>query len=311
MLFTLLCTSWFLSHRVVVHTLRVMTLHVLYRTHAGENRKPRPQGYSKATCLRSLLASLDNMRSEFTFTVISDGPVPPELLPLLRPEFHTRVISAGRASVSMRKTLTTARRMARAASDDDVFWLCEDDYLYDLESMTEFCSISRRLDGGAYLTLFVPRATDWHDTHTSQPAVVVKAEAEVADTGTQWLRVGSTTCTYGVRRRALLQDAWLLSACTRAGSPFDAATWSCLQGLQPYPWRYIFRDTDGYLTRRGVLKVIAKPVMRGVVNLIAVARSSRRRRLFAPQRDLAVHAEAYEVPDLNQWSGSNGRVEAA
>ena len=288
-------------------TLRPMVLHVVYRVYSGENQKPRPVGYSKGSCFQSLLVALEHIDDEFRVVIVADGRVPLDVEALIQPAFCVTTISGGRPSTSMRSALKIATNLARAAAPGDAFWICEDDYVYRRDAMKQLMSVLQAAEWCDYVTLFVPRPTSWHSTHKSQPEVLVQDQRLVSQNDTVWVRVGSTTATFGVGREALLKDRWALALATRAGSPWDCAAWASLQGIRPYPLRYVFRNLDARSGVRGILKVVAKPVMRVLVDLVALARNKSGRRLFAPHENLAVHAEAYEVDNLAIWGVDDKR----
>jgi hypothetical protein len=57
-----------------------MRLHAIYRSVGAENRKQRPPGYSKPTCLRSFLRARDACASTGELLFLNDGPIPPDLV---------------------------------------------------------------------------------------------------------------------------------------------------------------------------------------------------------------------------------------
>jgi hypothetical protein len=279
-------------------------LSILYRTHPGENRKQRPAWYSRQLALMSLRRALERADVEQTFTFVADGGLPQELLPLVRPTDGVARIRGGSAASSFRRAIDVALVAAESDPDDTFYWLAEDDYLYVPGAIEALLTAVGHFEEASYFTLYKPDDSAWFETHKSQPAATVPplVRAQPPDGDVRWRRVSHTTSTLGLRRATLLEDAALLKLGTTPGSPFDAATWHTLQGIPPYPWRYLFHDLDGYWRPRGVAKVFGKPPMRAVVNLAAERRASRRERvLIAPSSDLAMHLETDVMPAGTMW----------
>ena len=279
-----------------------MRLHVLYRTHAGSNSKPRPSWYDRRTAWESLRASLAEVPDR-AVTVVVDGQLPPELVGAFDPEDQLVTVQGGHASSSFRRALAVAGDLAAATTQDTLYWFAEDDYLYRPEAMTALLAAAAAVPGADYLTLHTPDDSAWHATHPSQPDQQVPSLPGGAVTAgpATWQRIPKTTSTFGVRAAALLADRRLLDLGSRVGAPFDTATWHTLQGLQPFPWRHVLADLDPAPSLRGSVKVVAKPVMRSVLNVVG-GRLDRRRVLIAPTEDLAVHMELDQVSDDSDWA---------
>lgn len=281
-----------------------MRLSILYRTHPGENRKQRPPWFGRPLALLSLRRALERADIEQTFTFVADGGVPQDLLALMRPTDRVARVRGGSAASSMRRAIDVALVAAKNDPAQTFYWLAEDDYLYRPNAVEALLTAIEHFSEVTYFTLYRPDNSAWFATHKSQPAATVAplAHAQPARADVCWQRVSDTTSTLGLRRETLLEDAQLLKLGTRPGSPFDAATWHALQGIQPYPWRYLLHDLDGYWRPRGVAKVVGKPAMRAVVNLAARRRASGNPRvLIAPTSDLAMHLETNMLPAGTTW----------
>jgi hypothetical protein len=285
-------------------------LHVLYRTHAGSNSKPRPSWYDRRTAWDSLRASLAEVPGA-TVTVVVDGSLPPELTGVLGPQDRQVVVRGGHASSSFRRALGVAGQLAAQAHEETLFWFAEDDHLYRPEAMSSLLAAASAVPAADYLALHTPDDTAWHATHPSQPdrQVPELPGGPVRAGAATWHRVPKTTSTFGVRASALRADRLLLDLGSRVGAPFDTATWHALQGLQPFPWRHVLADLDPAPSVRGVVKVAAKPVMRAVFDVVSW-QVDRRRVLIAPAEDLAVHMELDQVADGSAW-GDLARAVAA
>ncbi|GAB4082300.1 hypothetical protein GCU67_09975 [Modestobacter muralis] len=278
-----------------------MHVHVLYRTHAGSNSKPRPSWFDRRTAWESLCASLAQV-PDVTVTAVVDGSLPPELVAPLR-SVEQVTVRGGQASSSFRRALTLAGQLADRAPEDTLFWLAEDDYLYRPEAMSSLLAAAAAVPSADYLTLHTPDDAAWHATHPSQPDPQPPSLAggPVQAGSATWQRIGKTTSTFGVRAAALREDRWLMDLGSRVGAPFDMATWHALQGWQPFPWAHVLDDVDRTPGLRGSAKVVAKPVMRSVLNVVS-RRVARERVLLAPTEDLAVHMELAQVTDDAAWA---------
>ena len=220
-------------------------------------------------------------------------------------------IQGGRASSSFRGALAVAAGLAATEPADTLFWFAEDDYLYRPEAMGDLLAAAAAVPAADYLTLYAPDDAAWHAAHPSQPDRQPPSlpGGPVQVSGTGWDRIGKTTSTFGVRSAALLADRRLLDLGSRVGAPFDTATWHALQGFRPFPWRHVLADLDPAPGARGMVKVLAKPLMRTVLNgVTAVARPSRT--LIAPVQDLAVHMELGQVSAEVDWAAVAAAVRA-
>lgn len=279
-----------------------MRLHVVYRTHPGQNRKDRPAWFDRRTAWESLRASAARVPGA-RVTVVADGGLPAELAGALGPAGEQVTVRGGHASSSFRRALSVAFHRAAREPADTLFWFAEDDYLYRPEALPDLLAAAAAVPGADYLAVQTPDDAAWHAGHPSQPdrrpPSLPGGPVQVA--GHRWDRVGATTSTFGVRSTALLRDRWLLDLGSRVGAPFDTATWHALQGFRPFPWGQLLADLEPAPTVRGTVKVVAKPLMRAVLDTaVAVARPQRA--LIAPAHPLAVHAEAGRVPDEAAWA---------
>ena len=51
-------------------------LHVVMRSHGGENRKNRPDFYDKTVCLASLIRAAESVQPPPVTVFFNDGPIP-------------------------------------------------------------------------------------------------------------------------------------------------------------------------------------------------------------------------------------------
>ncbi|WP_299038880.1 hypothetical protein [uncultured Pseudokineococcus sp.] len=280
-----------------------MRLHVLYRTRPGQNRKARPDFYSRSVALASLRRSVEESGEAVRISFVADGGLPDELAGAVREGERVHLVSGGSAAASMRACVRVAEGLAREDDGDVLYWLAEDDYLYRPDAVASLLAAAAAIPEADYLTLYTADGSAWFATHPSQPSRDVPSlpGGPVEVHGSVWDRVRGTTSTFGVRSRALREDGWLLRLASRAGSPIDGATWHSVQGMEPYSWRHLHRDLAPRRSVRGVGKVVVKPVMRVVVNLASHRRARAGRVLVAPREDLAMHLEVGLLPAGGDW----------
>ncbi len=279
-----------------------MRLHVLFRTYPGSNRKPRPSWYSRSLGLRSLLAALEQVGAGTRLTVLADGGVPDEVRQALHPGSEVVEIRGGSVDGSFRKAISFAAAEAKAASEPTLYLLSEDDYLYRPTSLRDLITAAHKRPTRTYYTLYTPDDRAWHASHRSQPEYQPSGGPEITINGIGWGRIGHTTSTFAVRGEQLVEDAWAHRLISYAGAPFDSATWHALQSVEPYPWRHLAADLDPHLSVRGVAKVVGKPAMRPIVNLISHYFRQDPRRLVAPERNLALHVELDSPTGDYDWA---------
>jgi hypothetical protein len=276
-------------------------LSIFYRTHPGTNLKSRPAWSSRVVSLRSLRHAQQGAGVPSKVTFVADGGLPREIEAMVDGD-EVVTIRGGNAASSLRRCIDTAVRQARSDDEETIYWFAEDDYLYRPGAFASLAEASSIIQAADYFALHVADGTAWHQAHRSQPDLVVPPleAGEVEVDGSRWHRVRGTTSTFGVRRSALLADARLLKLGSMAGAPFDGATWHSLQGATPYSWRHLLHDLEPGRSPRGLAKVVAKPVMRAVVN-VATRRAGRIRVLVGPVQDQAMHLEEGVVPPDEGW----------
>lgn len=285
-----------------------MSFAVVYRTRSGDNDKDRPAWYDRRTAWDSLVASLDGVPGA-RVTVVADGGVPADLRGVVEGRAEVVAVSAGMTARSFRRAVEVGCRLARDLPPDAVVWFAEDDYLYTPEALAAVVRAASEVPAADYFSVFTPDDTAWHDTHPSQPDRRVDGlpGGPVTVGDHVWDRSAKTTSTFGVRAGVLLADRWLLELGSRVGAPFDTATWHALQGLRPFPVRHLLSDLAPAPSVRGVVKVVGKPLMRAVLDVVVAVRRPRRV-LLATQRQLAVHMETAQLPADPCWPELAARV---
>ena len=280
-----------------------MRLSVLYRTFPGSNDKRRPDWSSRTVALLSLREALDASGVDSTLTFVADGGLPDELASHVGPGERVVIVDGGSAAASFRRCVDVAAALAAHDPAETFYWLAEDDYLYRPDAFVRLSAAVDEVASADYFALYTADGSEWSATHKSQPDLTVPDLPEGRPTldGVEWRRVRGTTSTFGVRGSALLADQRVLKLGSMVGAPFDGATWHALQGVAPFSWRHLLHDLDAYWSPRGVAKIVAKPVMRTVLNLEVARARSRARLLAAPVTDLAAHLEDGLIPAGYDW----------
>ncbi|MEZ0166398.1 hypothetical protein AB2L27_16675 [Kineococcus sp. LSe6-4] len=257
-----------------------MGLHVVYRSHGGENSKGRPGWYSKRVGLESFCRALDRVRTERPQTrtevvFLNDGPVPADRLDLMARWGDPVTIDGG----SNRRSYLTALGLPRRRGWDgrDLLLLAEDDYLWRPEALVAL------LDAAGD-----PR-------HAGADYFAPYGQA-VAGTGlpVRWERLDSTTSTFAARVGALRQDERLLWLCALSGGDFDHTTCLTLQGRRRFGLRELLEHhapAEGTPAWRSALRRAYLTGTRAAVDVRSLRRPSRRRVLLGARPALATHME--------------------
>lgn len=108
---------------------------IYYRTHAGENKAPRPSWYSKPLCLSSIVRAIEYAKNDFRikFVLLHDGLLSENLGWTLAIQ-HTIAKIEGDI-VEMQKTNNSrsflqAFHKALELNDEEIVFFAEDDYLW-------------------------------------------------------------------------------------------------------------------------------------------------------------------------------------
>lgn len=281
-------------------------LRVIYRSYAGENRKPRPPYYSKRLALASFLRAFEVLGDAGRVVFVNDGWLDEDVLRVMRRAGE--VVQADRGTV--RSSYRTALSMPRKRRwREDIVWFAEDDYLYAPDALVRLLHAADAVPEADYFAL---HGSNDHsklltECKTAQGPVEIeplrRPGGGVWLDGRFWQRIPNTTSTFGMRREALMQDERLLWLCPWSGCAWDRTSCLAAQGYEPYPWRHIFADLVVPSTPRDqrVQRAVVKIVMRVVVNLRSHRRPSRRRMLIAPDPNLVAHMEP-PLPNAGAWS---------
>jgi hypothetical protein len=269
-------------------------LQIVYRICAAENAKPRPAFYDKTLALVSLLRAAEKVVPSPAFTFLVDGSLPESLIQLMARHGRVVPISAGSTRRSFRQAVALAAVLD--GGPDDLVWFAEDDYLYQPRALAVLLSAATEMPDAQYFMMTGSNALDLTVPGRSADRLHLLPGAEgdppsrvVA--GVRWFRGESTTSTFAVRRKALLEDARLLRFVPYTGGSWDRTTCLAYQGFRPFRARDIFPVADEPVHRWPRIAV------RGLFRAAAVARSlrrsSRRRVLVGADPELVLHMETF------------------
>jgi hypothetical protein len=266
-------------------------LHVVYRSHGGENAKGRPAWYSKQVALLSFLRTARGVeRADLVF--LNDGPIPQERLTLMREHGRVSAITGGSNRASYLAALRLAVRSDWA--DDDVVLFAEDDYLWRPDALTSLVATAAT----ARAEYFAPygvgthddiegRVPQWRRPRTSRGEDTLPADV------VRWVPHESTTSTFAVRVGALRQDHALLVLCCLSGGDFDHTSLLAVQGIPRFRLRDLVSHHRGASSNPAVrlARAVYLTAFRGAVDVASLRTPSRRRRLAAADPAVCTHME--------------------
>jgi hypothetical protein len=292
------------------------TLHVVLRSTAKENTKPRPPFFSKLACLLSLLRAGSEGGGGADMIFVNDGRVGGRLGELMAASGE---IVEG--SFDLRRSYTTAIDLvcSRPWPDDDLVYLCEDDHLHQPAALTAlasaatsfpeydyfglYASVDARVPNGAPLPAGLPVPRRWRPS---------TADLVAAD-GHHWRRALSTTSTFAARVGALRADARIHRVGHRGRGHAGAHDHSiCLayQGFTPFPWGRPFR----HVVAGGAAEPLGRRLKHGVWDLaldgLAVQARPRHHQLLGAAPSLACHVEVGYLASGVDWPSVASATEA-
>ena len=282
-------------------------LHVISRSYGGENQKQRPEFYSKRLSLLSLIKAFQQLTpgsAELIF--MNDGPIPEDRLELMKSsgEVIMRSNLGGLGSV----TATLDLPMERGWAKDDLVWFAEDDYLYRPRALTDLVAAANAFPEAAYFGLYAlmgmrqPNGVLFDDP-LRMPRGWSDSEITRVN-GHPWRRALSTTSTYGVRVKALVEDYAIMKIAMRSGGAWDHTIALMYQGFTPYPANSLFQALISKDSRKGLPRRAAICGARVGLNLYGVLRAlkpSRHRLLVAPEPALITHMETEHMAAGTDW----------
>ncbi len=261
-----------------------MAFHFVYRSVGTENRKARPDYYSKDGCLGSFLVALEAVRDCGDVIFLNDGPIPDHRraamsigMVLTLPDVGN--VASFRAAIS----LTDWRGWA----EDDLVYLCEDDYLHLPRALSEVERAFAQIQTAAYLSAYRHEWFPIGGRETSArggPSVFVDTQ--------EWTPMWGTTLTFAARVAALRTDRILLAMSTRESWPRDIDFWPASQGYRGYSICRIVRSalypSDMFIMRAAIRRIVRRERPVGL--------------LMAPRPTLGAHVELGVMESRIDWA---------
>lgn len=212
------------------------SLHIFYRSTGGDNRKDRPEFYSKMVCLQSFLQAIAAVGDRATVTFVNDGPMPEDRMKIMRRWGLVVALPGLGNSISYRRTLD----LALALPAESIVYFAEDDYLYTTEAFTKLLAAFDELADVDYVTLFdhMDRYRRRDDARSGYSRVFLAG-------GLHWRTMESTCMTYGARVATLVRDAWIHRFGTIPKTPRDRDIWRLTLGEKWYFWKFPKRRLIG------------------------------------------------------------------
>jgi hypothetical protein len=279
-------------------------VHLVYRIYGGENRKGRPAYYRKRTSLASLLRAAEHAGVEVT--TLADGPLPDDIRRMAAA--FGDVVDLPGGPIGMRRSFWTGVTFPdrRGWSDNDVVYLCEDDYLHRLDAIEHLRAAALALPQVSYFALSATMADYPVGGSFTQPEDWdPKPDAVVG--GIRWVQIPSATSTFGARVGALRADRGII----RQGMlPYRSRLLDhemCLvwQGRFPYTTRELFLGPAETRFRVGVREAAANAVLTPF-RIAYQARALTRRRaphlMYATGPNLASHMESANLSPGTNWA---------
>jgi hypothetical protein len=200
-------------------------IRILYRTCARENQKQRPGWYSKARCLASLMDARRQL-PRTAFTIVSDGPPPPEVLGGTDRERDVTVLPG----VGNAESFLIAFSIAASWPSDDVVYFVEDDYLHTPDALSKLEEAVGEVPFD-YITLY-DHPDRYLPTNHPRHDLPLLTDALYTSRSHQWRTVESTCMTFAARVRTLREDfdAFMTYVIPKR-IPYDRGLFRHLQGL--------------------------------------------------------------------------------
>lgn len=291
-----------------------MRLRLIYRCYGGENRKNRPEYYSKALALASFLRAAAQVDADLVF--LNDGPIPEPMLGLMRASGGL-IVQMPDGPQGMRASYRRALQLHDELDwpDEDLVWLSEDDYLYREDAFVRLLEAGEAF-GGPYLALagVQGRADVAEERVRMQLPHAWRAAADHTVNGQRWMNIAGVTSTFGARVGVLRQDRTIFLQCMQ---PFrnrflDHETCLIYQGVAPYRGLEFLTGLPGDF-RPGLRGVVRAGVLFPFRLAIAARARSRRDRphlLYALEPNAAVHLENEHLGDGRAWAAVAADVRA-
>lgn len=270
-------------------------LHVVLRTTPSENRKNRPEWYSKARCIASVFDAVTRAREAgirvrvvAAVDVSSGLQMPAAAARLVEHADEIWVVRGGTAAKSWRPVVRAVRSHLRPA-DDDLVYFVEDDHLHDLDALTLL------VDGTSEYRLLYALAS----------------EHGIIEHGVDgWARVPGGTSTFAVTGRAFREDARRHLWMSCGGGAWDELSWRALGShASPPGLGYVvepFRMSAKWSRPWGL-----RPIRHAVFRALSLALSRGRSRSIALRTPIqATHCETSMVAGDTDWAARAASLHA-
>jgi hypothetical protein len=284
-----------------------MRLHVLYRSYGGENQKGRPSYYSKRLSLLSFLRSVEGA-PDIDVTFINNGPIPADRLELMQAT-GAPILQIDKPAMRPSYRFALNHAMKSDWADEDVVYLCEDDYLHIPDALARLDQAIRALPEISYFLTYGSTQTHpvrsvEHLEHNKPRGWRPGVSAEVD--GQTWRPTLGATSTYAARLGALRQDYGII---LQGHLPYrhhylDLEMGLVWQGYEPYRWGNIAREAVGLAEggAREKIRAVGGAPFKVAFNLRAHRRPDRRRLLYVAEPNLATHVEAGWTSPGHDWA---------
>ncbi|HEY6798304.1 MAG TPA: glycosyltransferase [Kineosporiaceae bacterium] len=278
-------------------------LHLVYRAYGGQNMKNRPSFFSKKLGLQSFLRAAAETRDQSEIIFVNDGPMPDDLLELMRP--HGRIIQL--PGVGMRRSYVFSLQMPQRLNwaDGDVVWYSEDDYLYRPEAFTRLIAAAEAMPEVDYFALYGGYSPEEADPDGPPEPRNWWAPSPAMVDGQEWRRLLSTASTFGGRAKALREDYRIFRFCMIPHKTMyrDHDTAVAIQGFEPHHYGPLLRQLaglEGESAKERVRNASLAPFLLAT-NLRSHRRPSRRRLYLAAKPCLAAHMEIGQLSPGADW----------
>jgi hypothetical protein len=283
------------------HTTVGERIHVIYRSTDRENRKVRPDYFSKHASLLSFLRAREACAEAGELVFVNNGPIAAERLALMEAMGTVDRHDGLDLHESYWAALSWAEERQWPAGD--LVYFAEDDYLYRQDAFSALVEAARALPEAGYLAPYATIGRTMPNGEPLHPGLRRPSQRRGSTWrigGYDWQRATSHTSSFAVRAGSLLSDLRLHRTAPRCSGAWDHALALAYQGRAPYgPLGLV-----SALTRRGPATPARRAkitVWRVSLTLQALARRRAGHVLVAPQPALTTHMETATMSAGTDW----------
>jgi hypothetical protein len=267
--------------------------------------------------LRSLLNTVANLghgRTEIVY--LNDGPIPADILTLMTKTGEIIQKEGLHLSGSMRAALSLP--IERGWAPNDLVWYAEDDYLYLPNAFEALVAASEICPEASYFGLYAQigrKLPSGHPLEENRVPSTWSPTEPIYIRGHPWVRALSTTSTFGVRVKALLEDRRMMLVAMQTGGAWDHSICLMYQGYNPYDlsamkeWLREAGPTRSALFRAGVLA--ARLGLNGYHALRSRLPGMKAKVLISPDPALITHMESVHMATGTDWQRVADEVDAS